>query len=140
MNGITAIMEVYNEEERLPYTLKSLSDFDEIVIMDKSSTDRTVEIAREFGAKVYSMPYYDGRNNPDVHKKQKEIFSNFENDWVFEVTGSDIEHPDLYKSMMDMINTGKYDAVEIPLYRYSMGYVIKYSYYGDITYQIKLFK
>lgn len=140
MKGITALIEVYNEEKRLPYTLKSLTGFDEIVILDKSSTDRTAEIGREFGAKVYTLPYYDGRNNPDVKQRQKEIFSELENEWVFGITASDIVHPALYKCMVDMINSKECDAVEIPLYRYSMGYVSKYSYYGDITYQAKLVK
>lgn len=44
----------HNEEKRLPDCLKSLSFADEIVIVDSNSRDRTVEIAKEYGAKVFN--------------------------------------------------------------------------------------
>jgi glycosyltransferase involved in cell wall biosynthesis len=44
----------YNEEDNLTRTLSSVRFADEIVVVDSGSTDRTVEIARSFGAKVFS--------------------------------------------------------------------------------------
>jgi glycosyltransferase involved in cell wall biosynthesis len=41
-----------NEEQNLPRTLASVRWADEIVVVDSGSTDRTVEIARTFGARV----------------------------------------------------------------------------------------
>lgn len=50
---LSAIMIVKNEEKNLPRCLKSLQGVcDEICVVDTGSTDRTVEIAKEFGAKV----------------------------------------------------------------------------------------
>lgn len=46
-----------NEEENLPRTLASVQFADEIVVIDSGSTDRTLEIAREYGAKVISEPW-----------------------------------------------------------------------------------
>jgi glycosyltransferase involved in cell wall biosynthesis len=44
-----------NEEDRLPKTLEAVKDLaDEIVVVDSGSTDRTVEVARSFGAKVFT--------------------------------------------------------------------------------------
>lgn len=42
-----------NEEKRLPECLKSVSFADDIVVVDSGSTDRTQEIAREFGCGVF---------------------------------------------------------------------------------------
>src|SRR5580693_7245663 len=42
-----------NEEGNLARTLASVQFADEIVIVDSGSTDRTVEIARSLGAKVF---------------------------------------------------------------------------------------
>jgi glycosyltransferase involved in cell wall biosynthesis len=42
-----------NEEANLPRTLASVRWAEEIVIVDSGSTDRTAEIAREFGAKFF---------------------------------------------------------------------------------------
>ena len=50
---LSAILIVRNEERDLPGCLESLKGVaDEIVVVDSGSTDRTVEIARHFGARV----------------------------------------------------------------------------------------
>ena len=49
-------MIVRDEEANLPHCLSSVSGlFDEIVVVDTGSTDRTREIAREFGARVFDF-------------------------------------------------------------------------------------
>ena len=46
-------MIVRDEEKNLPHCLGSVRGiFDEIVVVDTGSVDRTREIAREYGAKV----------------------------------------------------------------------------------------
>ena len=53
-------MIVRNEEDNLPHCLESVQGlFDEIVVVDTGSTDRTKEIAREFGAKVFDFAWVD---------------------------------------------------------------------------------
>ena len=42
-----------NEEKRLPDCLKSVSFADDIVVLDSGSTDQTVEIANNFGCRVF---------------------------------------------------------------------------------------
>lgn len=42
-----------NEEKNLPGLLASVSFADEIVVVDSGSTDRTVDLARDFGCRVY---------------------------------------------------------------------------------------
>src|SRR5260370_23496444 len=57
---VSLMMIVKNEEYNLPACLTSVAGlFDEIVITDTESTDRTVEIAREFGAKVLHFTWID---------------------------------------------------------------------------------
>jgi glycosyltransferase involved in cell wall biosynthesis len=46
-----------NEEANIRRTLESVKWADEIVIVDSGSTDRTCEIAREYGAKVFVEPW-----------------------------------------------------------------------------------
>lgn len=52
---ISAVINVCNEAENLRKCLKSINHFaDEIVVVDMQSTDDSVKIANEFGAKVFS--------------------------------------------------------------------------------------
>ena len=46
-----------NEEANLGRTLASVKWADEIVVVDTASTDRTVDVARSFGAHVYDEPW-----------------------------------------------------------------------------------
>lgn len=55
MEDISAVITVLNEEKRLPALMKSLEGISDIVIIDSGSTDRTVELARELGARVYPV-------------------------------------------------------------------------------------
>jgi (heptosyl)LPS beta-1,4-glucosyltransferase len=51
---ISVIINTLNEENNLPFALRSVRLWvDEIVVVDMHSTDRTVEIAREFGARIH---------------------------------------------------------------------------------------
>ena len=50
---ISACLITLNEEENLPRCLQSIVDVtDESIVVDSGSTDRTCEIAKEFGARV----------------------------------------------------------------------------------------
>ncbi len=55
---LSIVIITFNEEENLPRTLKSVEGLvrdlgGEIIVVDSGSTDRTVEIAKSFGAKVF---------------------------------------------------------------------------------------
>lgn len=75
---LTLSMIVKNEEKMLRGCLESAEKVvDEIVIVDTGSTDRTIEIAKEFGAKVYHFNWIDdfaaARNESLKHSKGKWI-------------------------------------------------------------------
>ena len=54
---ITALVPTFNEEENLRDCLASLRWADEIFVVDSFSQDRTLEIAREFSARVIQHEY-----------------------------------------------------------------------------------
>jgi len=76
---ISACMIVKNEEKLLPTCLESIRDYvDEIVIVDTGSTDRTISIAKSFGARVYHHPW---EKHFSKHRNQSMEYAN--GDWLF---------------------------------------------------------
>ncbi len=58
MNNIVAIIPAYNEEETIGKNLKVLNDsgwLSEIVVVSDGSTDKTVEVAESYGARVIEL-------------------------------------------------------------------------------------
>jgi glycosyltransferase involved in cell wall biosynthesis len=63
---LSAIVLTFNEERNLPECLASLAGWvDEIFVVDSGSTDRTVDIARQAGARVYehAFDHYGAQRN-----------------------------------------------------------------------------
>lgn len=76
---ISLCMIVRNEERVLKDCLESAAPFfNEMIVVDTGSTDRTKEIAEELGARVYDFPWIDdfsaARNESLKHAKGKWIF------------------------------------------------------------------
>src|SRR3989344_1654842 len=54
MVRISVVINTLNEEKNLPRALTSVKSFaDEVVVVDMYSDDKTQDLARKFGAKVY---------------------------------------------------------------------------------------
>ena len=57
---LTVIILTYNEEPNLPQALASVAGWaNQVIVLDSFSTDRTVEIAKEFGCEVYQHRFED---------------------------------------------------------------------------------
>ena len=137
-NKIAAILQIYNEESRLEYTLRSMQYFDEIIIFDKHSTDKSVEIARKYGAIIYEIPLTDCKKEHENIKRM--AFEKSSCDWILLLTASDIIHPDLYEKMVEYISHNDVDYVDIPFYRYSMGFISTHSFYKGYDFKDILLK
>ncbi len=80
-----------NEERNLPRCLASVKGCDDIVVLDSGSTDRTAEIAREAGARVFTRKFdnFAGQRN----FAQREI--KFRHSWVFHLDADEEFTPEL---------------------------------------------
>jgi len=85
-----------NEERDLPACLASVRASDDVVVLDSGSTDRTVAIAREAGARVFSRPFdnFAGQRN----HAQREI--PFRHPWVFHLDADEQMTPELAAECM----------------------------------------
>jgi len=95
MPALTAILISYNEELDLPRALASLAAIaDEIIVVDSGSTDRTVEIAKSFGAQIYTRKL-------DSFADQKNYAASLSShDWVLSIDCDNELSPELRSSLL----------------------------------------
>lgn len=117
--SITALITVYNEEARVESVLKCVRWCDEIVVVDKNSTDRTREIAAKYASKVL---VYDNREFAPV-PVTKLWLQHASGDWILALSAGDVLGPDFASKVRELIdNPGfEYDVIHVPFHRYVLG-------------------
>ncbi len=82
---LSLCMIVRDEEENLRDCLLPLRDsFDEIIVVDTGSKDRTLQLAKEMGAKVFHCPWQD-----DFSAVRNASLSYAQGDWIFWMDADD---------------------------------------------------
>jgi glycosyltransferase involved in cell wall biosynthesis len=94
---ISAVIITFNEEDRLPDALASLSGVaDEIVVVDSYSSDRTAEIARQARATLY-------QNRFENYGQQKNFaLQKAGNDWILNLDADERVSPELQKAIEEL--------------------------------------
>lgn len=79
MESLSVCMMVQNVENTLPIALESLGNiYDELIIVDGGSTDKTCEIAFQYGAKIIHSKWSGN------HSKQRNVYlQEVKTDWAF---------------------------------------------------------
>lgn len=99
-NEVSLCMIVKNEECFLPKCLNSVKDIvDEIIVVDTGSADKTVEIAKSFGAKVY---YFKWSNN--FSEARNESLKYASKDWILILDADDELYPEDQEKLKDFLN------------------------------------
>lgn len=96
---VSVVVTVRNEEKRLAACLGALGAFDEIVVVDSGSTDRTAEIARAHGASVI-----DFRWNGGYPKKRQWCLDTLllRHEWIFFVDADEVVTPALIREIAEL--------------------------------------
>jgi glycosyltransferase involved in cell wall biosynthesis len=96
---LSVVLAVYNEEMNLRACLDSIKDIaDEIVIVDGTSTDKTVQIARDFGAKVHITD-----NPPIFHINKQKAIDMAQYEWILQLDADERVTPRLAKEIKKVI-------------------------------------
>ncbi len=99
MQKLTVVISVFNEEQKIEKCLKSLSFADEILVVDNSSTDKTLEIAKKYASSIISQP-----NDPLLIDIQKNTgFKKAKNDWILSIDADEIVTPELQIEIEELL-------------------------------------
>lgn len=124
---ISATIITFNEELNLPRAIESLRCCDEILIVDSGSTDRTVEIAEKFGARVIEANWrgYAGQKNYASEQAT--------HDWILSIDADEALSEDLEGEIWQLKKNGPdCDAYTVPRLAQYLGRWILYSgWYPD---------
>ena len=136
MKKLSVVLATYNEEKNIKRCLESVGDLaDEIIIVDGSSTDKTVEIAKSMGAKVLVT------TNPQIfHVNKQKAIDKATCEWVFQLDADEIPSEEL-KTEIKQIISRKQDknGFWIPRKNYFLGrFLMKGGQYPDYT--LRLYK
>lgn len=104
--SVSLCMIVKNEEKHLARCLDSIKDLvDEIVIIDTGSSDRTVEIAKQYGAKVDYYKWDDHFSNARNYSIQQAT-----KDWIMLMDADDEFSSEDKEKFIHLINTSDKDG------------------------------
>lgn len=98
MSTITAIILARNEEQHIVDCIKSIQFADEILVIDDGSTDQTVSLATELGAKVIPHPL-----NGDWSQQRRFGISQAQSEWILFVDSDERVSQELAKSIQRAI-------------------------------------
>jgi tetratricopeptide (TPR) repeat protein len=96
---LSVSMIVKNEEKLLPKALASVKDIaDEIIVLDTGSTDRTIEIAEEYGAKVFHFDW-----TGDFSEARNASLDHCTGDWVLALDADEALQPESHTALQQMM-------------------------------------
>lgn len=109
--GISLCMIVKNEEQLLPKCLESAKDYvDEIVVVDTGSTDRTVEIAESYGARIYSHPW-----EGDFSKHRNQSIGYAAKEWILILDADEAIDPASAPFLRNVLKEKNADSFYLPV-------------------------
>ncbi len=136
MKKLSVVLATFNEEENIGKCLSSIKDLaDEVVIVDGSSTDKTVEIAKSMGAKVTVT------TNPQIfHINKQKAIDKATSEWIFQLDADEIPSEGLKNEIKKLISQKQNkNGFWIPRENFFLGrFLMKGGQYPDYT--IRLYR
>lgn len=133
---LSIVLAVYNEENYLKDCLESAEKIaDEIVIVDGGSTDKTIEIAKKFSAKIIKTD-----NPPNFHINKNKAIAQASGDWILQLDADEVVSKNLSEEIIKIISINSdINGYWMPRSNFFLGrYLKKGGQYPDYT--LRLYK
>lgn len=136
---LSVVVLTKNEGKHIRDCLASVRDFaDELIVLDSGSTDRTVEIAREMGARIETRVF---DNFPSQRNAAIDLARG---DWILFIDADERATPKLGREILDRINSLTNESSRligywIPRENYICGHWVRHTGWGP-DYQLRLIR
>ncbi len=121
--SLTVAIIAHNEQDRLPKTLAQIADIAaEIVLINSCSTDNTVEVAKSFGARVFTEEFkgYVEQKNSLIPKCTQ--------DWILFLDADEVVNDELKAAIVAAIASGEARAYEMNRLTFYLGKLLKHAW------------
>ncbi len=131
---ITVIIPVKNEELNLRICLSKLNAFDEVLVVDSSSTDKTVQVAEEFNCQLINFEW-----NGRFPKKRNWTLRNvkIKHDWVLFLDADEYITDSFINEVSSKIHSSRYCGYWLNYNTIFLGKELKH---GDKLKKLALFR
>ena len=95
---ISCVIITHNEEERIAKTLESAAWCDEIIVVDSGSTDKTIDICRQYGCRV------EHRNFNGFGEQKQFAVSLTSNNWILSIDADEVVTTELKEEILTLLS------------------------------------
>jgi glycosyltransferase involved in cell wall biosynthesis len=133
--AISVLILTLNEEDNILPCLASVAWCDDVVVLDSFSSDRTVEIARGAGARVFQRKFDDfaGQRNWAIDN------ISFANSWIFQLDADERFTPELKRECEEVVSRDERSGYLVPSKMMLQGRWLRWSGLYP-SYQMRLMK
>jgi len=125
----TVTILTYNSAAHVRRCLESVQAFEEILVLDGGSTDETLDIAREFGARILAQSDVPGPIH-DFTAVRIRSFEAASHDWIFWIDSDEYADETLIQAISEAVSLNQkniaYRASKIPVLS---GAIIRHAYF-----------
>jgi len=123
---VTAYTLTFNEARQIRAVLESVKWADEVILVDSFSTDGTVEIAREFNARIVSEKFCG------FGKLRNLALDAAAHDWIFSLDADERCTPELPAEIRGELAAPRFDAYHVPRKSHFLGHWMRHGgWYPD---------
>ncbi len=119
MEKVSVIVITKDEELSLKECLESVKDFDEIIVVDSGSSDKTVDIAKEYTTKVFNREF------DDFSSQKNFAIAQCKNNWVLSLDADEVVSKE-FKDRIRKIKLNDKAGYRIKRDTYIFGKLLKY--------------
>lgn len=133
---LSVVLATHNEERNLAKCLDAVKGLaDEIIVVDGESSDKTVDIAKKYHAKITHTT-----NKPNFHINKRMAIAQAKGEWILQLDADEVVSPSLKSQISNIISSNSEEnGFWIPRLNFFLGrFLKKGGQYPDYT--LRLYK